>query len=139
MTALPTSSFQMPAILTYSDISSSVATALQIYVHEKRFDMKRVAYNGLSSAVGRYIAAFLKDKGFQTLTSEYVTFSMVDHVASFVARVGIAFAMSEKNKLVKGFDSVIDDIVGDAILITLGIPDASVFASKKDGADGARR
>jgi hypothetical protein len=125
--AATTGIFEMPAILTYGDVSSSVATALQGYVHEKRLDFQRVAYTALASAVGRWMAAFLNSKGFNTMTKNYVTFSMVDHVTAFAARAGIAYMMKERNIPVKGFECVVDDILGDAILQTLGILDGDIF------------
>ena len=119
---------QIPDLITYSDLASAVATALQMYAHGGRVDPKGMAYNALSQAVGRLVSHWLKSMNVTDQAKGILTTSLVDHLVKFSVRYGIAHFLNEKGKWIKAFDSVVDDVLGDALLQAAGIADKGVFS-----------
>lgn len=111
----------------YSDLSSALSMAAFSFIHSQKGVLKNAAFSLVSSIAGRMVSHYMSGGSIDTATANKITPQMKDSIAVGVARAAIAMVAKEPNFLIKSYDTIICDLVGAQLIVSVGMEDKSVF------------
>jgi len=131
-------------VLTLADLCSGLGAAVNAHVHARKGAAREAAYNVVCSMAGRFTSKWLSGGVIDTVTLSMLSPGAKNQLVVYLARYLIARGMNEQQAMVKGFDAVLADLLGEELssIITqtnllAGIGMGAVTAARTGGVAGA--
>jgi hypothetical protein len=99
------------------------------WMHSQSHIAKLGAYNVVSSIAGRYVSFWLSGGAVDVATAKLVTPQIKNYLVVGLVRYAIAKGMHEGNPMLKAFDTAITDVLGNELIVALGMSDSNLISS----------